>query len=483
MKFFAALFLSSAIVLASEAAEQTTSITVDELILQKTTPQKRLLTGKVMRAKTIEMAFPKDGRLVYLCPLGTLVRSQLTDESGRVIKPGDLLAQQDAAPYECKVKDYEIKIKIAEAKCKELKTEYERNLKLAGKNVISSKVMLHSETEYKAAESSYHMAMENLNNAKYDLETCYIYAPFRGMVEEVFHDRGTSVGKGNPVLKLSLLSPARVRIKLSPDIIRKLSLTNTYNVYPAGSETPEKAWLDRNYMGTDYIDVFVANLPVGVQHLSENQEKMPKVHKLLFTSNISDYEAEIPMWVPPATLCKDEQGYYVMRARNQFLGKPVDAEFAVERINVKPMDKFMSQGIYKQRALADCGSLKRHQLLVAQASCPLKDGDTVVLQEFRWQFTPGEDVWVNIPGIAEPGYYVPANAIFGKSKGEYHICIDSNGKARKVEIKILNDYEDTFKIEGKALSPGVKVIIPLGGQIISDGEAVKTRKIIENIGG
>ena len=93
---------------------------------------------------------------------------------------------------------------------------------------------------------------------------------------------------------------------------------------------------------------------------------------------------------------------------------------------------------------------------------------------------PDEDVWGNIPGIAEHGYYVPASTIFGKSIGEYYIFIDNEGKAQKIQVTILNDYENTFMIEGKALCPGLKVIIPIGGQIISEGEKVKVRKTIEN---
>lgn len=170
-----------------------------------------------------------------------------------------------------------------------------------------------------------------------------------------------------------------------------------------------------------------------------------------------------------------------MRAAGQEVGKPVDQEFRVEKISVTPADKFMTQGIYNQRALSNAGTLKKHDLLVVESSSVLKDGDRVVFSEIGWNFNPGEEVWVQIAGMSRPGYYVPAIALYKNEQGRFCVLIDENGKAREIEVKLGTEFGKTFSIEGEEVASNLKVIIPIDGQTIVAGKAVKVRKTFNSV--
>ena len=262
--------------------------------------------------------------------------------------------------------------------------------------MISQKDLLHSETLSKNAEYELLKDSQELAIAKYELDACHIYAPFCGMVEEVFFRAGVGISQGANIIKLSMVSPVIIRIKLPEKEMEGISLRDKINIYPNGSRKPSGGWFDRRYVYADHVDLFALNNPKGIPELSKEQEKMSKVRQLQIIFSTEIEKGKTTLTIPPEALHKDDKGYYVLRAKDQHFTKPLPLELTVEEVRVKPLDIFMHNTVYNHRALEDAGTLKVGQYLVTIAESPLKDGDKVVFQELGWQFKVGEKVKVEI---------------------------------------------------------------------------------------
>jgi len=352
--------------------------------------------GEVVCAKTALLSFPKNGVVSYVAPFGTFVKSPLVDADGRIIRQGDLLASLDTTYYKMALKEAELKVEMSKTAFNQMKKDYERALQLSKGNAISEKDLLNAETLCKNAEYELLKDSQDLAMAALDLDSCNIYAPFSGMVEEVFFRAGVGVPQGTNVVKLSMISPVIIRIKLPQEAMDGVSLRDKISIYPVGSDQPSGGWFDRRYAFSDHIDLFARNEPKAIPKLSEKQDKMAKVRQIQIVFATEIEKGKISLTIPPAALNKDDEGNFVFRAKDQVFPTPLPLEFTVEKVRVKPMDAFVHSTTYDHVVLADPGSLKVNQFIVTIAETPLKDNETVVFQELDWQFKEGQQVNVEI---------------------------------------------------------------------------------------
>lgn len=378
-------------------------------------------TGVVAPAKTATLAFGHFGKIESMKPVGYITNRYIAehgDSPKDIIVKGDIVAQQDTTLYENKLKIAEADVRQAEAYLKDTLAHFKRCARLAEKQAISQKSLDDAELAYKKSNERLNTAQAELASAKYNLERCFLRAPFSGQVEEKYRSVGSWVGPGDDVLKITLVSLVRVKIAVPRKLCRNISITDSILVYPPGKEEPLGVWFDTLVYPSggdepigksfesftpdkDHIDVFVANKLVPIKALTPAQEKLTKIDQIVFASRLNAENADAPLWAPMSSLRQDKAGnYFVWRAVGQKMAQPenpLEREFSVERVNIVPGDEFRDFGVYKYIKLKDPGKLEALDVVVPETNEPLKEGQRVVVEELQWMLSTGDRVRVKIP--------------------------------------------------------------------------------------
>lgn len=116
------------------------------------------------------------------------VVSVLSAEAGQKVKQGDVLAVLDDT-------DYRLALEARQAEYDLAKISYERDRKLAEKNLISTDRFDQSEMSYKAASAA-------LKQARTELGYTTLKAPFNGVVSLSFVKRGQYISASAPVMNI-----------------------------------------------------------------------------------------------------------------------------------------------------------------------------------------------------------------------------------------------------------------------------------------
>lgn len=355
-------------------------------------------TGIVERGKSGNLAFENPGRIVYLRPIGQFAVAGVYDENNNIIKKGDLIAQQDTNLQEAKIKSTEAQLAGAKATMEEKKSEFERVSKLAEKNISSQKAFDTAKKDLETSSAEVKKLEANLRTEQYNLEACYLRAPFDGEIESHLYSEGTWVDHGKDVITLSVFTVVRIKVALPEDVTRKIALSDTIEIIaPNGERLP--VWFEDTSVLSDSVTLLARNFAVPVTTLNEEQKKLPKVSKLTFVAKLRDEDANKTVWVPTDAIFTDQDCSYIWAASSQKLNiapKPIEKEFIAKKVMVKPGERYRNLGIYRYRDILNPGSLAVYDIIVIDPPKGLKDGDKVAYQPQRWLFRPGDKVKVSI---------------------------------------------------------------------------------------
>ena len=120
------------------------------------------------------------------------VREILVEE-GDDVREGQVLARLDGDRLR-------LELNQSEANLRKLQRDYERNVELKEKNLISSGDFDKIKYDMEALEASY-------NRAKLELNYTQIRAPLTGVVSERYVRRGNTIASGEPVFRVTSLDP------------------------------------------------------------------------------------------------------------------------------------------------------------------------------------------------------------------------------------------------------------------------------------
>lgn len=128
----------------------------------------------------------------------SLVVESIRAETGDHVKKGQLLAVLDAS-------DARLAVQSAEPTARETEAEYDRAKQLRQTGAVT-------EAEYEQAMYAYQRAAAALEQAKLRLERTRIRAPFGGVVSRRYVRLGQRVTEGEPLFRVTALSPLRARV-------------------------------------------------------------------------------------------------------------------------------------------------------------------------------------------------------------------------------------------------------------------------------
>ena len=316
LAFFVSTFLAVNVLTADE-----TPLDVNVMQLKQITPTDVVFTGKVQTFESVLLAFNVPGIIKSVLPLGTIVHSALTDNNGKIVKPGTIVATQYTEQQKYALKAAKLSKEIAIVNLNNAKLNYERQKKLIDKNAVSQVDYDNAVNAYLNAKLDYENTVNDLATAQYNLDCCQITAPFDGIVTEIIRGPNRGVGNGDDILQITRISPVLVKVAF-PDTVKSLISKNmVVEVYSNRMTSPVPAWYEANPRDHLNAEFFVGNDRIVVNNMSPEQEKMSKVYEILPATDM----AMLPnpkiqtskIAVPEEAIQKDEKGYFVMKAAGQ----------------------------------------------------------------------------------------------------------------------------------------------------------------------
>lgn len=465
------------------------AVPVTVMELKNVSPKRETrLMGYVKPWKSENIGFEVSGKVISTLEVGDSVEGQIRDNKNKIIRQGSIIAQLNPIRYQIAISSEVARVTGAEATLVEAHLNYARHQKLLVSGSISQAAFDNSKSAFLTAKSAYQQAEASLADARYNLNHCVLRAPYHGVIEELFVAPGAWVQSGQAVVKLTMMKPIKVTVPVSANLVRKIRSGDAVFVFPPGSSESVGGMVDNSSVAADpetrtfNIDVFVQNLKIPVKPIStENNCPILKGENMMLALHLIPEDTNSPVCAPLSSLLKDEKGYFVWRAKDQqiFLkGKALPDQFEIERINVTPGDKYRNFIIDNFRELTDSGGLKALDIVLVNPPANLKNNEKVIVEQTRWLFSPGDLAKVQIAALEEvEGNYVPMSAIIPDAFGKYFVFIVEDGKAKKIEINIIDDYGDFRQISGKGISIGAK-LITLGANYVFDGTKVNIVKKI-----
>ncbi len=452
---FMFLFLSAGILPANEYIKD-----VPYIILRRSSRKNVLFLGSVMLFRSATLSFLSDVQLTYVAPVNEEVRGKITDNNGKVIRPGDILARARDTKEQIILNISTQKVKKAKLALEDARLNLQRIEKLYKRQVFSERQHEEAENKYLQASSDYDVCRLELLDAKSNLDNMILRAPFSGVIEKVLAATGSSLFEDKSVVVLSVFNPVCINVKLHDVLTDLLCVNSKFWVYPTGSTKPYSAWLKTQEIFTDYIELTVKNSLIPKRKLTPEQEQMPKIYSRMRALKASEIP-EIPLWAPTRALKKDDQGFYVWTILNQSLPKNAlenAPTLTVKKIRVKPRNMFIQKNSEQYQALEETGGLKDAQIVLIKTSGTLVDGGKAIMQENCWRFQPREKVWVSIPQLADYVYTVSQDALntFDGRTFVFVICEDKS--VIPLEVFVYNRFNKVAEIIGKNLNPGMKII-------------------------
>lgn len=438
-------------------------------------PQLRF-TGTIDYSNSVVVSFEEKGRLAYVAPVGTYVESDVFDLGGKVVQKGGLLAKQDTEIPENNLKLAKIKQKEAEVNLSEKEQAFQRDKTLFEKKAVSAKQFLESQLNYETALIDRQKAKLEVERCRRVLDACYYYAPFNGIVVEVYQMVGAAVDVAHRVLKLCAISPIKVSIRLPEDITQQLDQTTQALVYPVDSLTPVPGWFDSRGLKTGMLECFVENPRLPVGDLTEEERKLPVIDNLSIISAEKLQWNPNLFWIEESALKQDAGGWFVWKLKHV---KAADRNARLQRINtmqkvrVTLRDLEIFRGVYRMRAIEKNPNLSVDDVLAGTVPDSVTDGARVVYQTRRRMFRPGEQVSVLLSPLPDPdpaGFYLPLAALRrNPDDSGFHVVVLENGKQTRVPVLFRLKQGAYVKVSAGKLKDGMLLLC---GE--SSGTAVQT---------
>jgi multidrug efflux pump subunit AcrA (membrane-fusion protein) len=327
------------------------AVPVTDMVIKKLTPVDVYFVGKTKPLDEVTLGFDIAGKIEKTMKVGDVVYSPIYNNQGKELRKGTVVASLYKQRQAFELNAAEMNVKIAKYDFKQSLDDYNRNQLMIKKNAISRKIFEDSKIVAMKAKMTLDNAENSLAQAKYNLASTEIIAPFTGIVSKVLKGKNLGTGDDGEVLEVIRMNPMIVEIPFAHELIDKLGKEDVVKVYPPGIDKPVPTWVEYSSFGIQSLDVYVPNKIISENDLTAAQKKMPKVYgvfpvmpivnatnKALLGSELEKNNGEIPLAVPVESLHRDSTGAYVYLAINQkcfSLTQGIDKEFTVKKVYVK----------------------------------------------------------------------------------------------------------------------------------------------------
>ncbi|MFT7484601.1 MAG: multidrug resistance efflux pump [Candidatus Paceibacteria bacterium] len=389
----------------------------------------------------------------------------------------------------------EAEAKTGNARVAQAKTavEAQRGVSEAAASAVAKAqgAILVKESELAVARADIATLDQQLEQARTDLESCALYAPFSGRLTEVSVAQGAFVQTGSPVATLTFLNPMLIAVTVSEEDNRRILLGSSVAIYPSiarrdleGSEALngyvwEKGEVADPATRTFRVGLLARNQPRLAYDQPAGQDQPPTVDSL-FPVIYREPHLPGPLYVNRESIGDDNGQSYVLRARGIREGERAEGNSLLmhaDRINVElgtQTARFLSWSFV---ALKDPGVLARGDMLVWGPRPGLADG--FVISNKEWIYRPGDLVRVVFDlGNLPEGYYVPVQAISELNGRTSVFVIDSEDQVSRLDVQVHESWNESRRVTSPGLSEGLRVVLR-GVHFLADGESVDVLSTLE----
>ncbi|HBM15625.1 MAG TPA: hypothetical protein DD381_04675 [Lentisphaeria bacterium] len=360
-------------------------------------------TGTVVPEATSTYAFITFtdiyGNYAYIARPGEIIAPPVYDMDGKVIKPGNLLLMYDLRYWQAVLDQYQANYEAA----RDIANVNEVNMHRFDK---LSKLNAESQIASYQASYTYYTSLISMMNTKaaYDQYKIQVdkykdWAPYEGMVVENYTTTGQTTG-AYKALKVAQLNPIGVSVKMDRETAKAIGNNVPVKIYPLNSDDSQGIIYGRTVLTDDGIEFITENSPVieGAKVIEDDSTLVIRswapVRKF-YIDQKSDTLA-----VPDKSIVKDNDSYYVWRAKGQKTmqpGKSIDRYLEIEKVKIQPDNLVrVIDNFEKKVALKHKGSLEMYDLVIENPPEGLTEGQKVLYPENAYLLMPGDQVKVVI---------------------------------------------------------------------------------------
>lgn len=427
--------------------------------LKKSTPQPTLFQGKALYSNRAHLSFPYEAVINFISIKNARVHGAQMGENGNTVHPGTLIASVISDVYKSSVETAELEVSVAERVRSDAILELKRQRTMKEKQATSEAAYDNAVSALISANLRFAIAKQKVVAARTDYGNCFIYAPFTGIVDEVYVQNGSSTKKGEPIAILSCTSPMRVVVPMDPGLTAEMSQTYAVKVLVGAAAQPLEGWVDARFIYSDRIEIFVNNPMVEHPEISSSNAQIKRVEGMALVPYFRSLNGQPGIGVPQAAIVKEKDSFFVFKGKGLHFSnenKMLPRIFQVEKIGITPYDMFRYSGPYYHRSVSSACGLKSHDLVVLNPK-NLQDLDTVILSDNRPLIRNQDDVVVSIPQLACEGFYVPVEAISYSLNEPPSINVQTDSGIEKIAVKIRRRYQEQIQIEAPELCAGMKL--------------------------
>ncbi|MCP3968597.1 MAG: HlyD family efflux transporter periplasmic adaptor subunit [Lentisphaerae bacterium] len=504
---------------------------VTALRLQKNNPNEIIkVTGIVAPWKEEDISFEVGGRIQWVTARNIYVKSGTNPYSLANNGDGALLARIAPEQYELSLKTAQAQaaaakanvvakqIEIKEVTKRQLDAakadvinagrEYQRQLKLKNKKVVSDQVFEKAETNYKiiiakyreleasvnvkiatlkAEKARFEQLQQIVKDAELNLKRTELHAPFPGKIADVYSDVGAYVKAGEKVVRLIAMDPLMVKLDISPELDRKFYYCQYVKVYPPGTDKPVSAIVNRKASVAD-PRTFTYSLEILVRNdIINSTQNLPKaITDLPQITAVSPVGAILTKGVEKNVVIdkyikKDAKGNFIWLAEKTKASIPGAPVFKITRHHVKVEPGIYDMlGLFKYRFITPQTTKVKHYALTAKGVPDnFKSGSNAALIRTRRMFRPGDLVKVLLESSDVPaGIYVPQESLCSDTRSTWIFKIerrkDGSMYVRKVPVEIKGHFNDYLLISSPNLKPNDEIVND-GAQFVAPGESVQVK--------
>ncbi|MEM9109646.1 MAG: HlyD family efflux transporter periplasmic adaptor subunit [Planctomycetota bacterium] len=318
-----------------------------------------------------------------------------------------------------------------------------------------------------------------LEQAKTDLDSCVLRAPFDGRVTGRYLERGGYVNAGTPILELTMEAVVKVVITVSAEEERLINIGSQLPIYVDLGETDngseivmgavfEKAGIADTGTRTFRIGLILPN-PLISDTRGSDRDSLVAVGDLFPVLNPPGLP-EDALYINVACIYRKDGKDYVLALKSSQLDlEPVGSLQTTSLIPITLTDEWAQLDTTTLRRIKLVEGLESGDALLIDPQPDDEAGVRVGMNQYA--FRPGDVVRVGVDAaLPSEGLWVPATAIVERT-GEKLLYVIDNGKAREVLIDILETSGGFRRVTSEDLGEQAQVVVR-GMQYLADGDAV-----------
>ncbi len=321
-----------------------------------------------------------------------------------------------------------------------------------------------------------------LEQAKTDLDSATLRAPFQGRVTARYMERGSFVNSGTPIVELTMETVVKVVMTVSAKDERLISLGMRMPIYfgsalDADDSTTltgtvfEKASVADRGTRTFRIGLILPN-PI-VQGVGDVVGFEGASLSDLFPAIQLPGTPDDHLYVNVACVLERDGQSFVLALPDDIEQATVTGALQVPRVVPITLTNDWEQlDTETLRRIEPTTDLSANETLVRNPSEIDRSGVVVGTRQFTLR--PGDVVRVGLEAsLPEPGIWVPATAIVSRS-GDSLVFIASEGVVQEVTVNVLETSGGFRRITAPEISEGDAIVVR-GMQYLSDGDSVTSQ--------